>query len=597
MSRALIACVPLFGILVSYNPSGDSASHISLAGQWRFQLDREDVGIMQGWYQDRLRQNIRLPGALQAQGFGDDVDVATKWTGQIVDRSYFTDPRYEKYRQPGNIKVPFWLQPDKYYAGPAWYQRDIEIPTDWRGRSVVLSLERPHWQTLVWLDGKIIGSNDSLSTAHEYDLGTGVSPGKHGLTIRVDNRLIVDVGINSHSVSDHTQGNWNGIVGRIELMARNPVWIDDLQIYPRFPSGSITVKGRLANLSGRSGQAGLRLMAESVGAGDRTPLPASDIRVSWTSSGGKFEAEYPLGERARVWDEFTPFLYRLTAILDDGKDERTVSFGLRDISTQGTQFLVNGRKTFFRGTLECAIFPLTGHPPTDVESWRRIIRIAKTHGLNLIRFHSWCPPEAAFEAADELGFYYQVEIASWANQSTMLGVGLPIDDWLYREAERILKAYGNHPSFILMPYGNEPAGKDREFLARWVLHFRGRDPRRLYTSGSGWPQTPENQFHVAPQPRIQGWGQGLGSRINAKPPETQTDYRNYIQHYSIPVISHEIGQWCVYPDFNEIPKYRGYLKAKNFEIFRDSLAEHHMIRQAGDFLVASGKLQTLCYKE
>jgi len=596
-SRVLIVCALLMGVFVFPNSPSHAAAPVSLAGQWRFQLDREDAGIMEEWYQRRLQQNIRLPGALQAQGFGDDVSVATKWTGQIVDRSYFNDPRYAKYRQPGNIKVPFWLQPDKYYVGAAWYQRDIEIPSDWQNQRVVLALERPHWQTLVWLDGRIIGSNDSLSTPHEYDLGLGISPGQHRLTIRVDNRLIVDVGINSHSVSDHTQGNWNGIAGRIELSASNPVWIDDLQIYPHLANRSVTVKGKLANLTGQSGQAGLRLVAEPIGGESTTPLAAKELQVTWTASGGEFETEYPLGDGAKWWDEFTPSLYRLTAILDHGKDERAVSFGLREISTQGTQFLVNGRKSFFRGTLECAIFPLTGHPATDMESWKRIIRIAKAHGLNLIRFHSWCPPEAAFAAADELGFYYQVEVASWANQSSLLGVGLPVDAWLCREAGRILKAYGNHPSFVLMPYGNEPAGKDREFLTRWVLHFRGKDGRRLYTSGSGWPQIPENQFHVTPDPRIQGWGQGLKSRINAHPPETRTDYRDYIRQRNVPVISHEIGQWCVYPNFDEIPKYLGYLKAKNFEIFRDSLAEHHMIQQAHDFLLASGKLQTLCYKE
>ena len=139
-----------------------------------------------------------------------------------------------------------------------------------------------------------------------------------------------------------------------------------------------------------------------------------------------------LGASAPTWDEFSPVLLQLAATLEAGeaRDTRAVRFGLREIGTQGTQFVVNGRKAFFRGTLECAIFPKTGHPPTDVDSWRRIVRIAKAHGLNLIRFHSWCPPEAAFTAADEEGFYYQVEVASWANSSTRLGGGLPIDEWL-----------------------------------------------------------------------------------------------------------------------------------------------------------------------
>jgi GH18 family chitinase len=568
---------------------------IPLSGVWRFALDPADEGLASFWENRTLAERIRVPGILQAQGFGDDVTVDTKWTGQIVDRSFFTSPRYEPYRRPGNVKVPFWLQPDKHYVGPAWYERDVVVPPEWKGRRIVLHLERPHWQTIAWLDGRILGSSDSLSTPHEHDLGSAVEPGKHRLTIRVDNRLVVDVGLNSHSVTDHTQSNWNGIVGRIELRAGSPVWIEDLQAHPRLASRSVVVRGAIGNATGRAGRGEIRLDADVPG----RPADPKTVEVSWDVSGGTFEVEVPLGARAPTWGEFSPVLLGLTATLEAGavRDTRAVRFGLREIGTEGTQFVMNGRKAFLRGTLECAIFPKTGHPPTDVDSWRRIVRIAKAHGLNTIRFHSWCPPEAAFTAADEEGFYYQVEVASWANSSTRLGAGLPIDEWLHRETGRILKAYGNHPSFVLLPYGNEPAGRDAEFLGRWVERWKARDPRRLYTSASGWPQIPENQFHVSPDPRIQAWGAGLASRVNAKPPETRTDYRDYVRARPVPVISHEIGQWCAYPNLAERSKYTGHLKARNFDVFADSLAANGMADQAAAFVHASGKLQALLYKE
>lgn len=574
-----------------------ASNTIGLEGEWAFRLDRDDKGVQEQWWQKPLADRIRLPGALQAQGYGDDVTVDTKWTGQIVDRSWFTAPEYAKYRQPGNIKIPFWLQPDKHYVGAAWYQRDMEVPAAWQGKRLVLTLERPHFESRVWLDGQALGSNNSLSTPHIYDLGTKVAPGKHRLTIRVDNRLVVDVGINSHSVSDHTQSNWNGIAGRLQLEATEAVSIVDLQVYPRVASRSVTVKGRILNGTGQPGKGKVVLAALLM-------KPDGSVRASgiqeaparWDAKEGRFQTEISLGQDAALWDEFQPSLYRLNATLDNGST-KSVTFGLREIGTQGTQFVLNGRKIFIRGTLECCIFPRTGYPPTDVAEWKRIIGVAKAHGLNNFRFHSWCPPEAAFVAADELGFYFQVECASWANTSTELGKGLPIDKWLYEEADRILGAYGNHPSFVLMPYGNEPAGDDKRYLGAWVEHYKKKDSRRLYTSGSGWPQIPENQFHVTPDPRVQAWGGGLNSRINGRAPETVTDYREYIQARSVPVISHEIGQWCVYPNFDEMAKYTGYLKPKNFEIFRETLAANHMADQARQFLLASGKLQTLCYKE
>jgi hypothetical protein len=277
---------------------------------------------------------------------------------------------------------------------------------------------------------------------------------------------------------------------------------------------------------------------------------------------------------------------------------REVVFGLREIAADGRQLTINNRKLFLRGTLDCAAFPRTGHPPLDVSTWKREFGTIKAYGLNHVRFHSWCPPEAAFAAADELGVYIQVEVASWPNGTTALGDGKPVDAWLERETTRILHAYGNHASFVMLCACNEPAGEFHvPWLSGWVARQKARDGRRLYTAGAGWPETPQNDYHVRSEPRIQHWGEGLASRINRMPPETRTDYLDYIDAHSAPVVSHEIGQWCAYPNFAEISKYTGYLKARNLEIFQASLDAHGMLAQAHDFLVASGKLQVLCYKE
>jgi hypothetical protein len=580
---------------------------VPLAGDWRFALDRSDVGIREQWFAKELLDRVRLPGTLTEQGIGDDISTNTTWIGGIVDKSWFTAPEYAKYRQPGNVKVPFWLQPEKYYAGVAWYQRDIEIPANWKEKRVVLFLERAHWETRVWVDNRLVGTNNSLATPHEYDLGQ-LAPGKHPVSIRVDNRMVIDVGENSHCVSDHTQGNWNGIVGKIELRATGLLWIEDLQFYPNLTKRTARVQARIANATGQESKAQIKLWLET----QATLNPREETNMSLTvpASGTLVEVQLPIEKWVELWDALYPsgfsnppdYTLRASLFISDPQpyehfDQSFRRLGVRAISTDGTQFTINGRKTFLRGTLDCCIFPKTGHPPMEVEEWRRIIRVAKSYGLNLIRFHSWCPPEAAFQAADELGCYFQVETC-WPNQSTTLGDGKPVDHWTYDETERILKYYGNHPSFLLMAAGNEPGGKNANaWLAKYVEHFKAKDPRRLWTSGAGWPQLPENQFHVTPDPRIQSWGGGLKTRINARPPETTTDYRNYIAARKVPVISHEIGQWCVYPNFDEVPKYTGYLKPRNFEIFRERLVANGMGNLAKQFLLTSGKLQTLCYKE
>ncbi len=575
---------------------------IDLAGSWVVSLDPGDKGLAERWFDKSLVSKtsrvIRLPGSLAEAKMGDDISIDTAWTGDIVDKSWFSAPEYAPYRAPGSVKVPFWLNPDKHYVGPVWYQKDVTIPKSWKGKRIVLSLERCHWETRLWVDGVEAGMRNSLSAPHEYDVSRLASPGKLRLLLRIDNRLRdIDVGENAHSVTDHTQTNWNGVIGKMTLAAGSPLHIDGVRVDPDVPGRRIKVTVGVVNDTGRPQAGNLVLTADRVNAAGTAAVAPLYARFAAEPGRSETAVEYALGSDAALWDEFSPSVYALKVSLrglaPGARDDRTVSFGLRDFKAQGTRFAVNGRPVFLRGTLECAIFPKTGYPPMAADEWRRIFRVVRDHGLNHVRFHSWCPPEAAFEAADEAGIYLYVECPLWAE----IGEGRPIDAWLYEESERIVAAYGNHPSFCLMAYGNEPSGKvQARFLGDFVNHWKNKDRRRVYTSGGGWPQIPESDFHVMAEPRIQRWGEGLDSIINGQAPQTLFDYRDVVGKFDKPVIGHEVGQWCVYPNFKEIDKYTGVLKAKNFEIFRDSLAAAGLGALASDFLYASGKLQALCYK-
>ena len=560
---------------------------ISLAGEWQFRLDPEDVGIKEQWGNTSLDGAIRLPGSLQEQGFGNDVKMDTHWTGQVVDSSWYNAPEYAKYRQDGNIKVPFWLNPDKHYVGVAWYRKDIDVPSGWKGKTILLELERTHWETTLFVDGAEAGHQDGLSTPHRYELD--LKPGKHTIALRVDNRVHIPVGNNAHSVSDHTQSNWNGITGKLSLSAKPPVYIDDVQIYPDIVGKKADVNIRLkGNYPGKvSVSMRMETMAgEPVG----TPVAFEQEHKEYTSINSTVEA----GSNILLWSEHTPNVYRLktTITTPEGTDERYTNFGFREFKKAGTRFQVNGQPIFLRGTLECCIFPLTGYPAMDAAYWEKIYRACKEFGLNHVRFHSWCPPEVAFNVADSMGVYLQVECAAW----TSVGDGGYIDQWFYAEGDRILKEYGNHPSFCMLAYGNEPGGRNQvQYFVSLVDYWHKKDNRRVYTSAAGWPYIENADYWNAPDPRIQAWGGGLRSIINAQPPKTDYDFRDIIRK-DMPTVSHEIGQWCVYPNLDEISKYTGVLKAKNFEIFKETLEENNMADLAADFLYASGKLQTLCYK-
>lgn len=569
----------------------DSAPVVSLTGEWKFALDPDDKGISEQWQSKELTDIIRLPGSLQEQGYGENVSVDTKWTGQVVDSSWYTSPMYAKYREPGNVKVPFWLNPDKHYVGAAWYQKQIEIPAGWEQKTVMLELERTHWETILFVDGKELGRQDALQVPHRYILN-GLAAGTHTITLRVDNRLHTDVGMNAHSISDHTQSNWNGVIGQMTLSAKPSLYIDHVRIDPDIHAKAARVQ---VNLKGIAAEAGTTLTLQAKTPDGKATGSAVSLKVdAGQGSDPKIEETIQLGDDAILWSEHTPEVYSLAVTVEspDGTDEKDFDFGLREFKSVGTRFEINGQPTFLRGTLECSIFPLTGYPAMDRAYWKKIYSTCKDFGLNHVRFHSWCPPEVAFDMADSLGIYLQVECGTW----TDVGSGLPQDEWIRTEAQRILQEYGNHPSFCLMVHGNEPSGANQtEYLSNLVAEWKQTDNRRVYSSSGGWPFIQNGDFWNTMSPRIQVWGAGLSSIINREAPRTDYDFASIIRT-DMPTVSHEIGQWCVYPNFKEIPKYTGILKAKNFEIFQETLADKGMADFADKFLYASGRLQTLCYK-
>ena len=518
---------------------------IDLAGTWKF-----SVGETAN-YDD----TVTLPGSMLTNGKGNDVSVSTRWTGSLYDSSYYFNPYMAKYRVEGSMKFPFFLTPDKHYVGKAWYMRTVNVPKSWKKQRVILYLERPHIETTVYVNDQEAGHQMSLSAPHQYDVTRFIKPGKQNkIAICVYNGIEnVCVGQDSHSVTDQTQGNWNGIVGRIELRTASQPII-------------------------------------------RISHDASRRKAFITIDGESHEVS--LGESVRWWSEADPYLY--TRTVEHKGQPVTVTFGIRDITIKDRQIYLNGKPIWLRGTVENCCFPETGYAPMDVESWLRVLGKVKEYGLNHIRFHSYCPPEAAFVAADQLGVYLQPEGPSWPNHGVKLRRGQAIDQYLLEESKRIIDAYGHHPSFVMMAAGNEPAGDWVPYCNDWVKEMKLYDPSKIYCGasvGGGWAWDDGSEYHV------KGGARGLDWDRHA--PQSDDDYygqiefpRNYkgkVANNS-PVIAHEQGQWCAFPDFREIPQYTGAYKARNFEIFRDLLRDNGMESQAEKFLQASGRLQTLAYK-
>ena len=559
MRKAFCGILALVGCLYC-----SAQNSIDLRGEWRFRSEREQ-GV------------VTLPGSMLTNGKGDIVTTETRWTGSLYDSSYFFNPYMEPYRHAGRMKFPFFLTPERHYTGHAWYERTFKVPKTWRGRHVVLYLERPHIETTVMVNGQPVGHQLSLSAPHEYDVTPFLLYGRENtVSIEVYNGIEhVGVGQDSHSVTDQTQGNWNGIVGRIALQARPQNHIRWLRVYPDVEQMSIRV------MLHKQGKGKVKLWVEG-----RKAVTTADTTVVLPMDG------------ATLWDEFTPQLYTLTAVMNN--DTVRTTFGMRRMTVEGSQLLLNGHPVWLRGTVGNCCFPETGYPPTDEASWQRVLSQCKAWGINHIRFHSYCPPEAAFSVADRLGLYLQPEGPSWPNHGVKLRRGMVIDQYLLDEGRRIIDTYGNHPSFTMMAAGNEPAGDWVAYCRDWVQTMKQYDPTRIYCGasvGGGWAWDEGSEYHVKAGARGLDW--------DRHEPQSSDDYyqqllfpRNYkgSEPNHSPIIAHEQGQWCAFPDFKEIPQYTGVYKARNFEIFRDMLRDNGMASRAEHFLMASGRLQVLCYK-
>ena len=540
---------------------------MDLSGTWTVTLDPGDAGLERRWYAKPLGKGapIPLPGTLDDAGYGTPIDPET-----------LTYPGVD----PECLVAAFGQRPDQrldemgrlvrktFYLGPAWYEREVEIPAAWAGKEIRLRLERVIWESRAWVDGKAAGRCDSLTAPHLFRLGA-LAPGRHRITLRVDNRQVLPTGFIQHGYGEETQPRWNGVAGRLCLEALDPLWIERVRIFPAADRRSVEVRIRFRNTTGRAHRARLRLRVQREGGpvAGTAVLPVEVPADTEGGLGGGVELPAP----AEPWDEFHPALYTLTATLETAAGDRPLrhtlreTFGFRRVERDGARIRVNGRKVFLRGVLDCAVYPKAAHPPMALQSWMRVMAVIKGYGFNLVRYHTWCPPEAAFEAADRLGIYLCPEAAFWPpggpKRAPQLGEDEAVLDWIRAEVRRISDAYGNHPSFCFFCIGNEFApGTHWDAVNEVLRGLKAYDPRRLYTGSTARTRVEEDDFRVT-HATENGSTRGIG------PPRTDWDFRK--AEVDLPVISHETGQRPSFPNYEDLLyKFTGPLLPLDLERYR-----------------------------
>lgn len=589
---------------------------VDLAGVWHFAMDSAKEGIHNNQYLTLPEDTISLPGTTSQAKKGVPSDV----------------------RETGCLTDPF------LFEGYAWYSKEISLEEENLGKNIFLYLERTR-MTKVWIDDIFVGEFDSLNTPHNYELTKFITKPQFRLTILVSNVDYPTKG--GHLTSPDTQTNWNGIIGEIALHIFDPVYLTKIKTFPDIDTKSVLVTFDAINTTGASVNKTIKAKAflTDINGDTGTTTKEAEFSIDFPAGNSTGSFTYPLGEDAALWSEYTPVIYRLELTMAESSEKAVTTFGLRKFSTTETEFLINGTPTFLRGKHDGLIFPLTGAVPATVDEWILVMKISKSYGINHYRFHTCCPPDAAFTAADYLGIYMEPQLPFWGTLTA------PGDEnhneeeqqYLITEGYRMMEAFGNHASYCMMSLGNELWGS-KERMAQIIRDYKKIDTRHLYTQGSNNFQhtpalLPEDDFYVGvrfSKNRLIRGSYGMCDaplgHIQWEEPSTTHNYDNVIYpdttessvadeteeieiQYGtgvkkvkaakgegvlvphIPVVSHEIGQFAVYPNFREIEKYTGVLKARNFEVFRERLEEKGMLDQADDFFYTSGKLSVQCYKE
>ena len=549
---------------------------------------------------------------------GDNYDLAGEWKLSLSAYSGDLQPT-DKVTLPGTLDTNKKGNYNAYedinrlsryftYTGPATYQMDVYISGGWSDKNIVLYMERSR-QTSVWVNGVEVESPETsnvLPASQRYNLSGALQYGKYNtIAITVDNTYtdLPKNGIsNSHMATDETQTNWNGIVGAFSLQINNKAYMEDLRVYPNQDLTSVTVEADLVNNADAAYNGVLTLQCAGAEKRNINVSLAAGEKKTFTVS------DYAMPKDVKLWSEFETPLYEMTASLDNGGRAQE-KFGMRRFHSEDSRLTINGKTVFLRNESNCAVFPLTGYAPMDEESWKDLFTAYKSYGINSVRFHSWCPPEAAFSAADQLGLYLQPELSCW--DGPMLGDEVR-RNYYRKEAFAIIKEYANHPSFVMMTFGNELSYQGNDYIEqgdRLISELQQKDSTRLYAPGSNVAfgsvdPAPHADFYTAERflnSNFRGSYGGLNGHVNQQYPSSMVNYDDAVAQLAelgVPSFSFEVGQYQVFPDvLSEPQKYTGVLDARNFKLIAENLKEKGFtetdVRRA---IEASGMLSRIGYK-
>ena len=468
-------------------------------------------------YKD-LPANIEQPGA---DIKWTDIKVPGNWEMQGHGIAIYTNHGYEW--KPRNPKPP--QLPEATPVGV--YQRDFEVPANWDGRDIFLSIDGAKSGVYVYVNGKEVGySEDSKNTA-EFKLNKYLKEGKNSLVLKIFRW--------STGAYLECQDFWriSGIERDVFLFAQPKTHIQDFLVQSTLDD---TYKNGIFKLATSIAKEGtpkdLSLSYELLDA--QGNVVAKDSRNASNLNHG-FEAEIP---NVKTWTSEHPNLYQLLITLKEGDKVTEVipykvgfrRFEIKEIEEKSENgkpyicFFVNGQPIKLKGANIHEHNPATGHYMTE-ELMRKDFELMKQHNINTVRLCHYPQSNKFYDLCNEFGIYVYDEVnieshGMYYNLSKGGSLGNN-PEWLKPHMDRTINMYErnkNHPSIAIWSLGNE-AGNGYNFYQTY-LYLKNKEVSPM---GMNRPVNYEralwewNTDMYVPQYPDAAWLEGIGRKGSDRP--------------------------------------------------------------------------------
>jgi beta-galactosidase len=453
----------------------DSDIFLDLMGTWKFKIDPYNAGLENEWYERKESSNESW----------DTMEVPGNW-----------DLRNEY----------------AHYTGKAWYQKTFEIPNDWKDKNIKIHFEAVSHDATVWVNGKMIGSNDSGFLPFDFDISSMVRPGEtNNVTVLVDNTKKIGA-----------IWNWGGIRRPVHLTASSQIRLTGSYVTPIYDykkkNAEIFFRLKFKNHSNQNKEIKGKIEIKKDGEVIKE-IPFAHQTIANVENEILLSTNLE-GKQVEAWHFDSPHLYNAEVmVLDADIPVEVLRFGLRkiEIDESKKQLLLNGESIRAMGFNLVPDDRTTGN---TLPLWRikEDIDLIKEAGGNLARLSHLPLPKEALDYMDERGIMTFSEIPLWGFDPLADPKSEVSKDWLIR----LIDTQYNHPSIIGWNVGNEIGDYPEtfEYVRQAIDLAKSLDSTRLATAVSHTAQR-QNDFLIHSDLGL------INKYGSALLPITETQHKNF----------------------------------------------------------------------